>query len=478
MKVISYSLVLSGLLALFGCATMPPPEPEEIRTETLGENFPPPGWAAKTAGISADEIRDGWLSSFDDPKLEALVAEALQNNPDLQIAATRVERAAAYIGVAKSALYPQVALKGRGSTKLGDDLGSGLSGGILEAGWELDIWGRVRYERDAAVESWQAIRWDYDWARQSLAAATAVSWFVATESLLEQQAAEKMIADSRSLLDLAETRLRIGAGDERDVTAARASLASYEENLLRLKLAHQNALRALELLLGRYPGAGITPHEELPAIPGPVPAGIPLNVLERRPDLHAAERRVAAAFDMVGEAEAAKLPALRLTASGGYASSNVLELAQDFSNPFGSIGASLFAPLFMGGKLDAQVEIRNAEQRAAMAAYAKTALNALYEVENALAAEANLRKREQTLLDALRYNRRAVELEKTAYRVGASDMRRVLDQQLALQRSRMELIKVRGEILTRRVNLYLALGGDFEVPEDTGTTGEGETTTN
>jgi len=419
MRRFKFLLALSGMLAFIGCATIPPPEPEEIRSEALGEEFLPPEWSAESLEASIGEIQDGWLTSFDDPRLESLVTEALEHNPDLEIAATRVERAAAYIGIAKSDLYPKVGVKGRLSTKMGDDLGSGLNGGILEAGWELDIWGRVRYQRDAAVESYEALQWDYRWARQSLAAATAVSWFVATESLLEQNAAREMIDDARSLLELAQTRLQIGAGDERDLIAARASLASYEENLLRLNLAHQNALRALEVLLGRYPSADIDPAQVLPEIPGPVPAGVPLNVLERRPDLHAAERRVAAAFDMIGEAKAARLPTIRLTVSGGAASSDVIEMAEDFSNPFGSIGASLFAPLFLGGKLDAQVEVRNAEKREAMARYSATALQALFEVENTLDAEVNLRRREKTLRDAVRFNQRAVALEKSAYRVGA-----------------------------------------------------------
>jgi len=205
---------------------------------------------------------------------------------------------------------------------------------------------------------------------------------------------------------------------------------------------------------------------DLPAFPGPVPAGIPLNVLERRPDLFASERRVAEAFNRVGEAKAARLPRISLTASGGAVDSNILELSPDFSNPFGSIGAGLIAPIFLGGQLKAQVEVRTAEQQMAIDQYAGYALRALYEVENSLAAEINLRLREQVLSSNVAQNERALLLEKVAFRVGTSDMRRVLGQQLALNVARMGFIHLQSSRLTQRVNLHLALGGSFEVIEE------------
>ena len=452
------------VLFSYGCVTVPPPEPQEIRTSALGEDALPPTWIADEA-ISI-EILNGWLATFEDAQLDALVAEALAHNPDLRVAASRLDRAAAYVGVARAALYPQVGVKGRGSLKLGADLESGLNGIVLGASWELDLWGRVRYERDAALESLAAIQSDYVWARHSLAAATANSWFLATETLLQKRAAAEMVADSENLLMLAEKRAQVGAGDERDVAAAQASISSYQDNYLKLSLAHENALRALEVLLGRYPGADLEPRMDLPAFPGPIPAGIPLNVLERRPDLFASERRVAEAFNRVGEAKAARLPRISLTASGGAVDSKILELAPDFSNPFGSLGAGLIAPIFLGGQLKAQVEVRTAEQQMAIDQYAGYALRALYEVENGLAAEINLRLREQVLSNNVAQNERALLLEKVAFRVGTSDMRRVLGQQLALNVARMGFIHLQRSRLTQRVNLHLALGGSFEVIEE------------
>jgi len=456
--------LLFVVLFAYGCATAPPPEPQEIRTSALGEDVLPQNWIEGETVSTA--IRNGWIATFDDPQLDALVAEALANNPDLRIAASRLDRAAAYVGVARAALYPQIGVAGQGSLKLGADLNSGLNGLVMGASWELDLWGRVRYGRDAAQESFAAVQSDYIWARHSLAAATANSWFLATETLLQKRAAAEMVEDAENLLELAKTRARVGAGDERDVAAAEASVSAYQDNLLRLSLAHENALRALEVLLGRYPGADLEPRTDLPAFPGPIPAGIPLNVLERRPDLFASERRVAEAFDRVGEAKAARLPRISLTASGGHVDSNVLELSPDFSNPFASLGAGLIAPIFLGGQLKAQVEIRNAEQRQAIDEYSSLALRALYEVESGLAAETNLGLREQVLKRNVAQNERALDLEEIAFRVGTSDMRRVLGQQLALNLAHMEFIRLQRNRLTQRVNLHLALGGSFEFVEE------------
>jgi len=457
--------LLPLLLVPVACVTTTPPEPEEIRSEAIDENLLPDNWQAGDAAAAA--VTDGWLATFDDPELEALVTEAIENNPDLAIAASRLDRAAAFIGVARAELYPAIGVKARGTTKLGDGLDNAMNGILLGATWELDLWGRVRYGRTAAVESFAATQSDYLWARRSIAAATATSWFLATETLLQKSAAEEMLADAEGLLELANTRLRVGVGDERDVVAAEASISSYRDNLLKLSLAHENAVRALEMLLGRYPGAALAPRSELPPMPGPVPAGIPLNALERRPDVIAAERRVASAFSRVGEARAARLPRISLTASGGYADSEVVELVPAFENPFASLGAGLLAPIFLGGQLAAQVDVRTAEQRQSIEEYSRTALRALYEVEIGLAAEANLREREEILKTSVAQNERALELEKIAFRVGKSDMRRVLGQQLALSATRLTLIRVQGERLTQRVNLHLALGGSFEIEDQT-----------
>jgi NodT family efflux transporter outer membrane factor (OMF) lipoprotein len=255
----------------------------------------------------------------------------------------------------------------------------------------------------------------------------------------------------------------VGNGNEQAVAEARANVGTYRDALRQVELAREQALRALELLLGRYPAAEITVAERLSPMPAPVPVGVPSQLLERRPDVIAAERRVAAAFDRVGEARAAQLPRISLTAGGSSVSSDLLQL-KDTSNPIWSFGGNLIAPLYQGGQLRAQVEIRSAEQKQAVAEYARAGQRAFGEVENALAAENALRDRSVILEATIRDSARALELTQIQYRVGSVDLRTVEQSQLALYSARISLLRVQTERLAQRVNLYLALGGDFGQP--------------
>jgi outer membrane protein TolC len=175
----------------------------------------------------------------------------------------------------------------------------------------------------------------------------------------------------------------------------------------------------------------------------------------------AAERRVAAAFYRIEEAKAARLPRISLTAAVTSISSSLFVL-QEQSNPVWSAGASLLAPLFLGGQLQAQVEIRTAEQKQAVAEYGRVGARAFGEVENALSAGFTLEEREILLKQAVAENARALELANIRYRVGSGDLRAVQQQSIALYAARTALLRVQSERLVQRVNLYLALGGSFE----------------
>jgi len=227
------------------------------------------------------------------------------------------------------------------------------------------------------------------------------------------------------------------------------------------RFAHQASLRALELLLGRYPAAELKARPDLPSMPGPVPAGLPLQMLERRPDLIAAERRVAAAFNRVGQAKAAELPSIKLTGNVGFIDSDVLQLKQDYSNPAIGVGGKFSWPIYTGGGLDAQVALQTAQQRQAVAEYARLALRAIGDVETALASGRVLAEREQ-LLSAVNGDRaRSLEYIQTSYRVGKTDLRSVEQQQIELYSARIQLLRVRSEQLSQRVALHLSLGGSF-----------------
>ena len=445
--------------ALAGCALKSPPPVADLQKEALPHTAVPA--AFKASGGVAAPLAGRWLASFKDETLSAMVDEALTFNADLQAAALRVERAGGYLTVAGAALLPQVGAYGTGSGATSNST-SGLNGLWVSASLELDIWGRVRYGQAAAQADAEALAADYAYARQSLAAMVAKGWFVATEAGLQRAIVQDMVRSSESLLGLAQDRLRVGNGTEQDVAVARANVGPYRDMLRQADLSREQALRALELLLGRYPSAELAVAQNLSAMPAPapVPVGLPSELLERRPDVVAAERRVAAAFNRIGEAQAARLPRISLTAGISSISSDVIVL-QDRDNPAWGLGVNLLAPIYQGGALRAQVDIRTTEQKLAVAAYASAGQRAFGEVENALAAEFALNDREAILQANVRDNERALELAQAQFRVGSTDRRGVEQRQLALQSARTSLLRVQSERLAQRVNLHLALGGDF-----------------
>ncbi|RNF83312.1 efflux transporter outer membrane subunit [Montanilutibacter psychrotolerans] len=457
---IAQCLLTSCLLtSLVGCAVLPEPTGAQVQAQALGRTVIPPNWSATASAAQVDE---GWLASFNDPVLTQLVHEALANNPDLHMAAARLEQANAQVDIAQARLKPSIGLLTRGGSKPVADMVPLLSGAMLRLSWEIDLWGGMRYGRNAARAARDATSAEYRYAQQSLAASVARAWFLASETRQQRELATEMVQSAQTLLQLTEQRKRVGAGSDSDVIAARIDLSSYQDAQQQIELAHRQALRALELLLGRYPGADHAASATLTPFPGPVPAGIPMDVLNRRPDMLAAERRVAAAFDKIGEARAAMLPTLSLSAGYGRLSNEVLETRDNLERRVSSITGTVAAPLYTGGALTGQVALRTAEQKEAVADYARRALIALGEVEGALNAERILGERERILNDAVLASREVTRLEQTAYRVGKSDLRAVNQRQLATGAAEVALLAVRRERLSRRVDLHLALGGSFD----------------
>jgi NodT family efflux transporter outer membrane factor (OMF) lipoprotein len=404
-------------------------------------------------------VQGNWVATFADAELEQLVAEAMAHNADLRLAAARVEQAAAYVRVAGGELYPTVDALARAGGKLSGD-NSGLEGVLVTASWEIDVWGRVRYSVRAAEDQYASTEADLVFARQSLAALVAKSWFLATEARMQSAQLTEMVAAAGKLLDLASNRLEVGIGSELDVVSARVSLQTYRDSLRQVQQSSEQSLRALELLLGRYPSAQVDVPDQLAGLVPGVPAGLPSELLERRPDVIAAQRRVAVAFSRLKEAEAARLPRFALTGGASHISSELFVL-QDRDDVVWSLGGKVFAPLFSGGSLKAQAEVRTAEQEQAIAQYVDTALDAFGDVEDALSSEAALQDREVILAAAVVDAERALELSETRYRVGSGDLRYVQQQLLAYHTARMTLLRVQSERRVQRVNLHLALGGDF-----------------
>jgi NodT family efflux transporter outer membrane factor (OMF) lipoprotein len=458
MSIRNTTLALVVLATLCACALEAPPKPEDYRAEALPGVRLPDQWTAQ--GEVAGAVGSAWLATFADPRLEALVAEAMANNPDLRVAAARVQVASEYVNLADSTLYPQVNLLAKGGGKMGGDA-SGTNGVGLFANWELDLWGRVRSERAATTAGYESVVADTEYARQSAAALVAKSYFLAVEATLQRRLAEEMVASTQQLVTLAEQRQRVGNGDGYDVALARANVETFRDTVEKLGLAREQALRALEALVGRYPAAEVEVAAQLAQSPGPVPAGLPSELLERRPDVIAADRRVAAAFYGVQEAKAARLPRISLTASVNAISSDLFEL-KEHDDPVWSVGASLLQPVFNAGALQTQVRIRTAEQQQAIAEYGRTGARAFGEVEDALSSEFASGRREAILARAVVQNETALELARQRYKVGSGDLRAVSQQQLAVFGAHSALLRVQSERLVQRVNVYLALGGGFD----------------
>lgn len=452
------TLVATLAFALLGgCALRPSPEVDAVRAQALPGVAIPEAWHTPGATAAAS-VDTHWLATFNDAQLNALVEEALAHNPDLMASAARVEQAAAFVESASARLYPQINALGNSSGK--SSAGGGMNYGGLFVSWELDIWGRVRAGREAAQLQLLSAELANRYARQSLSAMVARAWFLASEARLQKGIADEMVKSSATLLQLAVERARVGNGNDYDISLARAGLASYRDVAEQMDLASRQSVQAIETLVGRYPGAELEVPVVLPNFPGPVPAGIPSELLERRPDVVAAERRVAAAFYRVEEAKAARLPTLSLNSSVSTLSSDVVLLKQRDDYVWG-YGGRIVAPLYLGGSLQAQIKLRSAEQDEAIADYGRAGSAAFADVEKTLSASSTLELREPLLAEAVSESERALAMARKRYEVGVDDLRSVQQQQLQLAAARTSLLRVQGEQLVQRVNLYLALGGEF-----------------
>jgi NodT family efflux transporter outer membrane factor (OMF) lipoprotein len=437
-----------------GCAVTKPPDTPVIVKESLPETTEIPDEFAGDEVVDSGEVDDGWVRTFGDPQLVALVDEAIRNNRDLELAASQVDAAAAQLRAAGAALKPTV---GYGLQATGQQIPGKpdeISGVGVGVSWEADIWGRLRTQQAAAEEALSATQADYDFARQAIAAATAKGWFAATQARMLLDLSDDLVRIYGETVEVVNVKYRVGRVTRQDVSLAEADLRMAEESRLQAEIAYKEVQRALETLLGRYPAAELDGRDGFVAVPPPIPVGLPSDLLERRPDLIASERRVAAAFNLVESAKAAKLPRFSISAGvGGLA---------DAGSAVYQLGAGLFGPLYAGGALKAQVESADANQRAAMAAYGKAVLNAFREVENAIASEPRLERREALLEQVYERNAEALELAKVQYNVGRVDLLSVLQMQARTDAARLSLISIRAERLFNRVNLHQSLGGSFE----------------
>ncbi|MDJ0840753.1 MAG: TolC family protein [Acidobacteriota bacterium] len=410
---------------------------------------------------SGEDIIVGWIDTFEDPTLIALVKEAQSNNKNLRAAAADVTRARALAVQAGAGLLPNVSLNAGGS-RSGTESGAGTNLDLgLQVSWEADLWGRIGAGSRAAQAGAAAAEADLRYAQHSLAGGVAKAYFTvidAGQKLAIAQETVEILTEVKRIVELKEEN---GMASGQDSALARSDLATAKESLATVEGGRRDAIRALELLLGRYPAAELELGKTLPKLPPAPPAGIPSQILERRPDLVAAERRVASAFEATAQAKAARLPSLSLTGNTSGASSSLSDLL-DPANVAWRVGASLLAPLFDGGVRRADVQIATASQEQALAAYGAAALQAFSEVETGLDQGVLLARRRDELKTALAEAQEAYRIADLRYREGESELLDTLTIQQRVIAAKNNLASIERLLLEQRIDLHLALGGEWD----------------
>ncbi len=467
-------------------------------------------WEAQLASLGPVS-EEGWIKSFNDRRLEALVDLAIERNYDLRLAANRVRQLAADSRISRSVLFPALNLGanarksrtnietdgggfgGRGGAAAGAvtpaTAGLGLTPGgtpievpdpLEEATstedliteridnyeltgqfrWELDLWGRLRDQASAAKTDVQAAAFELESARLSLAANTAKAWFDVLTARLQLGLARRTLDSFSTTFDIVEGRYDEGTGDALDLRLSQADVASAKSLVERRRREQEQFIRALQVILGVYPDAKFIEGDELPRLRKGVPAGLPSELLARRPDLRAAERSLAGSDKRISAARKDFLPDITLTASGGT-SSQELQNVLNSNFLIWNLASDVVQPLFQGGELTARLERAKAVAEQAALEYQQTALSAFSEVENALAGERFLAAQESALAAFLEAAQAAVSLAQDRYSEGTTDIITVLDSQRRAFDAESTLLDVRNLRLKNRVDLHLALGGNF-----------------
>ena len=443
-------ITTSLLLLLTGCADQVPTLDTAVSSIKSGDANPKvPGHYAGKA--SSQKVDDGWIRKFRDPTLNSLVAEAQKNNYDLKAAKYRVERSEAFVRLAGSQLKPTV-----GMGWMYDDNhyspATNLAVGGLTTSWEPDVWGRVQNVVASQEEQSAATLSDYNFARQSLAANTAIAWFTLNANSEISRFYKDLVVIQKKELKIITARYDIGQGEKRDVHVSKALVAESQENFALALTNKESAQRALEVLIGRYPSAALR-TKKLSAVPPRIPAGLPSELLERRPDMIAAEYRVAAAFHKKEAKDLLDLPSINLNVDLGPNSMN---------NMIGSLIAGIIAPIYTGGAIEAEVDIATAEQKASIEEYRQNALTAFQEVENTLASEKYLAARYKYTRTMASEYKAAYDMTVKQYDVGESTVLEVLVVQGKWVRAEITKMQIAKQRLVNRVNLHLALGGSFK----------------
>ena len=460
------SFIFLAILLITGCTSNSDNMLNRLTTDV------PRAWknGTKTSGDSPNF----WWQTFRDETLNQAIGEALESNPNLQTAGTRLEIAWAQSKISAADLFPQIALSNGLSTSQMNMAQFGVSlpnvpskfnsqrhNLTLGAQWELDLWGRVRAGKKAARANALSQAADFVGARHSLAGQLAKAWMLSIESRQQLRLARSTVTTYETTVERIRARFEQGVRSSLDLRLATASLAAANANVAeRIHLANRTT-RQLEILLGKIPENQLKVPEKLPLIPSTIPVGIPAEILSRRPDIVAAEQNLKAAGANVEQAKASLYPQISLTTSTGTSTSDLSDLVSGDSLIW-NIGANIIQPLFQGGRLRQNVKIQQANLKAAESNFRSVFISALGEVENALDSEVQLVIMDTSLEEANEQSKAAANIAQERYDQGLENIITLLEARRRSIEAESRWWSIRRQRIDNRINLHLALGGGFK----------------
>jgi len=442
----------------------------------LGPNYQRPSLAipekyrfAETTPGVIGATETAWWQSFNDPALDALIAEALAANYDLVAAAARVEQFHGLLVVTRSGLYPQVSAQlGGNRTRVSqrtdmavpvDNPFNSVTGSLL-ASWEIDLFGRVRRQSEAALAN---LRGSEDFRRSvvlSVVSGAATSYVQLRNLDRQLEVANDTVKIREDALKVFERRFRGGVVSEVEVAQARSELAAAQRTVPTLEQSIAQQENALSILLGRNPGPIARGKSIDQLVLPPVPADLPSSVLERRPDVREAEQALVAANAGIGAARALYFPSISLTGALGLASTSLAGLWSGPARAW-SYGAAAGLPIFTGGNISGQVEAAEAATKQAVAQYRGTVQVAFRETEDALVGVDKTAKARDAQLEQVRALQRYAVQARRRYEGGYTSYLEVLDAERSLFNAQLDLAQTQADVLQQHIALYKALAGGW-----------------
>lgn len=451
---------------------------------TVGPSYTPPaiavpdGWSddSREAPAMARQSLEKWWTEFHDPVLDALITRAIDGNLDLDIAEARVREARALRGIADAAAQPELDAGGTFGRRQRSDALPALgprTHNLFEAGWdaswEIDLFGGVRRDREAARAQVQSVEEAHHETLVTLLADVARTYLELRAAQRELRVVDDALRSRQLTLDLVRARARAGLDRDLDVARAEERLASAKGERPLLERAAGLALHRLAVLLGEHPDAlSEKLHVAAPFPPAPpaIPDVLPSELLSRRPDLRRAERELAAATARTGVARAELYPRFVILGNFGRLSADIDDLGSGRAQ-FGGLIAGARWPVLSGGRIRANIRVHDARQEQAALAYEQAVLRALQDVADSLLSEARERERQEALREAVSASRRAYEIAAERYRGGLDDYLSVLDAERTLYAAEQALVRSERDLSIAVIALYKSVGGGWSPTEET-----------